>query len=58
MLLAAVYWGLVTRRLVAGSLVDRIRVLKTLGLLPTHWRVKTDPGVSAGLLTAELVPGG
>ena len=29
------------------------RVPKTLGLLPTHWQVKPDPGVSAGLLAGR-----
>ena len=33
-----------------GSLVDRVRVPKTLELLPTHWQVKRGLGVSAGLL--------
>ena len=36
-----------------GLLVSRVRVLKTLGLLPTHWQVKLDPGVSAGLLAGR-----
>ena len=34
----------------AGSLVGRVRVLKTLGLLLSHWQVKLGPGVNAGLL--------
>ena len=34
----------------AGSLVDRVRVLRTLGLLPTHWQVTLSPGVTARLL--------
>jgi hypothetical protein len=33
-----------------GSLVDGVRVLRTLGLLPTHWQVTLSPGVSARLL--------
>ena len=37
----------------AGSLVGRVRVPKTLGLLPTHWQVKPDPGVSASLMTGR-----
>ena len=35
-----------------GSLVGRIRVHKTLGLLPTHWWVKPGPGVSSTRLVA------
>ena len=34
----------------AGSLVDGVRVLRTLGLLPSHWQVKLSLGVSARLL--------
>ena len=26
--------------------MGRFKVLKTLGLLPTHWQVKPDPGLS------------
>lgn len=37
----------------AGSLVGRVKVLKTLGLLPTHWQVKPGPGVSARLLAGR-----
>lgn len=37
----------------AGSLVGRVRVLKTLGLLPTHWKVKPDLRVSARLLAGR-----
>ena len=37
----------------AGSLVGGVRVQKTLGLLPTCWQVKPDPGVSAGLLAGR-----
>lgn len=36
-----------------GSLVGRVRILKTLGLLPTHWQVKPTPGVSARLLAGR-----
>ena len=34
----------------AGPLVGAVRVLKTLELLPTHWQVEPDPGISARLL--------
>ena len=34
----------------AGSLVDGVKAPKTVGLLPTHWQVKPDPGVSTRLL--------
>ena len=37
----------------ARSLVGRLRVPKILGLLPAHWQVKPDPGVSTGLLTGR-----
>ena len=37
----------------AGLLVGGVRVLKTLGLLPSHWQLKPDPGVSAGLLASR-----
>ena len=40
----------------AGSLVGRARVLKTL--LPTHWQVKPDPGIRAGLPAGRALPGG
>ena len=40
----------------AGSLLARVSILKTLGLLPTYWQVKPDPRVSAGPLQAELRP--
>ena len=33
--------------------MGRVRVLKTLGLLPTHWQVKPGPGVSARLLAGR-----
>ena len=36
-----------------GSLLGRVRVLKTLGLLPTHWQVKPGPYVNAGLLAGR-----
>ena len=36
-----------------GSLVGGVKVLKTLGLLPTPWQVKSDPGVSARLLAGR-----
>ena len=38
----------------AGSLMGRVRVHKTPGLLPTHWWVKPGPGVSAGLLAGRI----
>lgn len=50
MLLAAVKQGLITSVRLwrpkrpwpsAGSLVGRVKVLKTLGLLPTHWQSET-----------------
>ena len=34
-------------------LVSRVRVWKILGLLPTHWQVKPDPGVSTRLLVGR-----
>ena len=37
----------------SGSLVGGIRVSKNLELLLTHWQVKLDPGVSAGLLSGR-----
>ena len=37
----------------AGLLVGRARVVKTLGLLPTHWEVKPGPGVSTRLLAGR-----
>ena len=37
----------------AGSLVDRVRVQKTPGLLPPVWWVKPGPGISAGLLAGR-----
>lgn len=37
----------------ANSMVGRARVPKTLGLLPIHWQVKPDPGVSAKLLAGR-----
>lgn len=37
----------------AGSLVGRIRVTKTLGLLPTYWQMKPVPGVRARLLAGR-----
>ena len=40
-------------RACSGSLVGRFRVLKTVGLLPTHWQIKPDPGVSARLLAGK-----
>lgn len=45
--------GLGGPRATAGSLVGRVRVLKTLGLLPTHWQVKPGPGVSTRLLAGR-----
>ncbi|EPY81184.1 hypothetical protein CB1_000750012 [Camelus ferus] len=42
---------------VLGAPVGRVRVLKTLGLLPTHWLVKPDAGIGADDRQAELVPG-
>ena len=35
----------------AGSLVGRFKVLKTLGLFPTHWQVKPDPGLSVSVVS-------
>ena len=37
----------------SGSLVGRVRVLKTLGLCPTPWQMKPDPGVNSGLLAGR-----
>ena len=37
----------------AGSLVGRVRVLKSLGLIPNHWQVKPDPGVNVKLLAGR-----
>ena len=37
----------------AGSLVGKVKVLKTLGLLPTHWQVKPDPEVSVSVVTVR-----
>ena len=37
----------------AGSLVDGVRVLRTLGLLPTHWQVKPAPRVTDRLLAGK-----
>ena len=37
--------------------MGRVRVWKILGLLPTHWQVKPDPGISATQLGTELVSG-
>lgn len=37
----------------AGSLLSRVRVLKTLELLPTHWRVRSDPRDNARLLAGR-----
>lgn len=34
-------------------LVGRVRVPKTLGLLPAHWLVKPGPGVSTDLLVGR-----
>ena len=39
--------------MLAGSLVGRVRIPKTLGLLSTHWQVKPGPGVSPGLLAGR-----
>lgn len=61
MLSPAWSWGdcriLGGRRASAGSLVCRVRILKTLRLLPTQWQVKVDSVVSATLLAIELIPG-
>lgn len=47
-------WGtLGVPRAIGGLLVSRFRVLKTLGLFPTHWQVKRDPEVSASLLAVR-----
>lgn len=40
----------------AGSIGCGIRVQKTQELLPAHWRVKPDHGVSAGLTLAQPGP--
>lgn len=63
MMLAAILSDLVTRPLVVepwGPLgvgavlqVGGVRVSKMLGLLPTHWQVKPDPGASTGLLSGR-----
>lgn len=37
--------------------MDGVSIWKTLGLLPTHWQVKPDPGISASQLATELVSG-
>ena len=37
----------------SGSLVCGVRVPKILGLLPTHWQVKSNSGVSAILLAGR-----
>ena len=37
----------------SGWLVGRVRVWKILGLLPTHWQVKPDPGISTRLLVGR-----
>ena len=39
----------------AGSLVGAVRVPEALELLPTHWQVKPDPGVSARPLAGRAV---
>ena len=40
----------------AGSIGCGIRVQKTQELLPAHWRVKPDHGLSAGLMLAQPGP--
>ena len=40
-------------RVSVGSLVGRVRVPKTLGLLPTDWQVKPDAGFGARLLSGR-----
>ena len=37
----------------AGSLVGRVIVRKTPGLLPAHWCIKSTPRVSVGLLKGK-----
>ena len=37
----------------AGSLVGRVRVRRTPGLLPAPWRVKPGPEVTVGLLAGR-----
>ena len=48
--LTAKPWG---PRASAGSLMGRVRVLETPGLLSLHWWVKPGPGVGAGLLVGR-----
>lgn len=40
-----------------GSLLCRVRVQVTLGLVPLHWQVKPSPGVVLAHQQAEPIPG-
>ena len=44
------------QRASASSLVGRVRVLKTLGLLSTHWRVKQDLGLMLDYWDKDPIP--